>query len=117
MDPERPFETHHDDDVHVKTMAELRGQLQSQLANGAFDVLRNGHEDEIILSDGQHEYHHHLSRAEAERIEEAAWSAGEDRTIDALIGRVVRDLSQTGFDLRRDTFDITLNLRPETTTS
>ncbi len=99
--------------AHAERRGELLGALKGKLSEGAYDVLRNGHEDAIIIGDGQHQFTHRVTRDEAERIERADWSSGEDQTMEALLGRIIRDLDAAGFDLRRDRLDITVSLRRE----
>ncbi len=98
---------------HAQTSDEVRGWLRSRLVDGAFDVLRNGHEDEVVISDGRHVYRHRLDRTEAAQLEEAAWSAGEDRTLEALVDLIVSEVEGAGITFGEHDLDITLSLRPE----
>ncbi len=73
--------------------------IKGKLIEGTYDELENAHLDAIVIDDGHgHRSEHVISRAEAAAIEEAIWSAGEDRTIDTLTGRILNELEDGGFD-------------------
>ncbi len=99
-------------ETHVESVEQLRGVIQAKLIDGSYDVLRNGHEDTIIITDGDHSVAHHLTRDEAASLERAIWSAGEDQTLEALVARVMHDLGEAHFDLRKG-IDVTVSLQAE----
>lgn len=99
------------DQQHVDDVPHLLGVLRAELMDGAYDVLRNHHEDVIVLTSGEHQVEHRLTRAEAEMLEQAVWSAGEDQSLDRLVENIVRQLGAATFALKGDQLDITVKLR------
>lgn len=100
-------------EAHAASRAEVLGSIRAKLIAGSYDMMRNGHQDEIVISDGEREYVHLLTRDEAQRLEEAEWSAGEDLTLDGLMHRLTRESDAAGIKLVGTALDITIRLRPK----
>ena len=97
------------EEVHVENARQLSGVLRAKLIEGAYDVIGNHHTDELIVSDGQHRSTHPLSQLEAQSLERAVWSAGENQTLDELVPRIVRQAIKDGVQMEQA--DITVQLR------
>lgn len=93
------------------SIGQLLGQIKGKLMAGTYDVLNNHHEDVLELTSGQLRFEHRLTRGEAEQLERAVWSAGEDQTVDRLLKNVRDGLQQAGFNLDGHDLDITVRLR------
>lgn len=93
------------------TLAEVRGQIKAKLLSGMYDVLKNYHQDILELSSGDHRFEHQLTRREAELLERALWSAGEDELLEHLLSHIESGLQDAGFNLSGDDLDISVRLR------
>ncbi len=79
--------------------AKLRGIIRGKLMEGTYDELKNAHLDALVVDDHRgHHSEHEIARDEAEAIERALWSAGEDQTFELVTNRIVNELEQLGFD-------------------
>jgi hypothetical protein len=114
MEGEPRFELNNSD--HAQRREELLGLIRGRLLDGAFDVLANHHTDVLEIVSGHHRLEHQLTREEAQVLEQAVWSAGEDQALDALVSQIERQLQLQGFTLKGDTLDITVHLRQSSTT-
>lgn len=97
---------------HVEQLGELSAKIRSDLVEGAENELQNGHLERIVIRDhhGQ-EYVHVIPREEAETIDRALWSAGEDMNLDFLTSRIVSGIRASGLDLSQpDHLDLTVHL-------
>ena len=110
MDSERQLE-HLPSGEHADRLTEALGLIRGKLIDGAYDVLRNHHEDLLEVTSNGHRYAHRLTRDEAEQLERAVWSAGEDQTLANLLATVEHGLRTAGFNLTGDHLDITVRLR------
>lgn len=95
----------------AETVGDVLGAIHAQLIDGAYDVLRNGHVDEIVISDGTHEFRHELTRPEAEDLERAVWSAGEDQLVMRLAEQIVNGLRAADIKVRGDQLHLQVRLR------
>lgn len=98
-------------DFTAETVGDVLGAIHTQLIDGAYDVLRNGHVDEIVITDGTREYRHALTRDEAEDLERAVWSAGEDLLVARLAEQIVKGLRGSGISLSGDQLHLHVRLR------
>lgn len=79
--------------------AKLSSIIIGKLREGAYDELTNSHIDALVIDDGRgHHSEHEISRDEAEAIERALWSAGEDQTFEFITRRIISELDELGFD-------------------
>lgn len=79
--------------------AKLRGIIEGKLMEGTYDELKNAHIDALVIDDGRgHHSEHEITRDEAEAIERALWSAGEDQTFEFITRRILSELDELGFD-------------------
>lgn len=91
----------------------LTGHIRSELIAAAEDELLNHHLDTIVLRhpDGR-TYTHRVERDdEAQRVDEAVWSAGENMDLDRMAEQFVRELDRQGWlndpaSVRQVTFEI-----------
>lgn len=98
-------------EFHGEQLSEVLGLVKSRLIDGTYDVLGNHHEDMIEIVSGEHHYEHRLTGPEAEKLERAMWSAGEDNTLSNLLAEVEQGMQLAGFNLAGDHLDITVCLR------
>ncbi len=110
MEQERDL-TQSTNGAHAERLAETMGLIRGQLIEGAYDVLRNHHEDLLEVTSNGHQYEHRLTRDEAEQLERTVWSAGEDLALTNLLTRIEKGLRLAGFNLTGDHLDITIRLR------
>lgn len=96
---------------HADALGDVRGLIRKRLIDGTYDVLWNHHEDVLEVDAGERHLTHPLTRPEAETIERAIWSAGEDETLTILMTGIERGLLAAGFNLVGDHLDITIRLR------
>lgn len=96
---------------HADRLTETLGLIRGKLIDGAYDVLRNRREDLLEVTSNGHRYAHRLTRDEADQLERAIWSAGEDQTLANLLAAVEHGLRTAGFNLTGDHLDITVCLR------
>jgi len=89
----------------------LVGKIKDGLLTGAYDVLKNHHEDAIVISSGDHQYIHILTRQEAEKLDRAVWSAGEDESLEHILKNIQNGLRVAGFNLVGDHLEIRVQLR------
>lgn len=79
--------------------AKLGSVIKAKLLEGTYDELRNAHVDALVIDDGKgHHSEHEISRDEAEAVEQAVWSAGEDQTVEFIVRRILGELDALGFD-------------------
>ncbi len=97
MENEKQFT--HPSEIQADSLASLTQALNHVFMEAAFDVLANGHEDVIVIRNGSAEVRHHLNRAQAEQLEAAGWSAGEDRLLENLNNQARQRLADAGLDL------------------
>ncbi len=93
--------------------AEAAGILKSEIIQGAYDVLQNGHLDAIVVEDdsGQPPYVHEVTREESNDVERALWSAGESMELTFLVNRILDGLKKKGFNLASTELRVHLRAR------
>lgn len=80
--------------------SELLGRVDACLRVASHDVMVRHHHADIICHDqAGHFIEHTVTPQEAEDIDRAVWSAGEDMTIEALRNNLVAEMKTGHFDL------------------
>lgn len=94
------------------SLAALTALVRAELVGGAEDELKNGRLDRIVVRDRNGtEYVHDIPRDEADTIDRALWSAGENMELDNLVGSIVAGIRRAGLDtINPDHLDLTVRL-------
>lgn len=97
---------------HAHSQAEILAFIGQKLRDGAYDELGNKRIDTIIFDDGQgHRLEHTIAAGEAEAIERAMWSAGEDTAFVSLRAQIYKALVEAGFNMEAKPFDVAVSLK------